>query len=131
MDEMHRIHNQLANVPQAGGDIILAVALAIEMRNRTGYSKKTDSVLNRVAVYGVATGAVTATLVSVQLLLYVAWNLYEDLIFFGMPYGGVYIATFLANLHTRSSLKRIAAQTMNVVFRRDAPTQSSLPTIHD
>ncbi|KAF8309519.1 hypothetical protein DL93DRAFT_2230900 [Clavulina sp. PMI_390] len=127
----------------AGADIILAVALALELRNlHTGYSK-TDSVLNRVAVYGVATGAVTATLVSIQLLMYAVWNLFEDLIFFGLPLGGVYIATFLANLHTRSSLQRIATRTVSdgielasrrqpthvtvtstVVFRRDTVADS-------
>ncbi|KAF8316107.1 hypothetical protein DL93DRAFT_2227022 [Clavulina sp. PMI_390] len=84
--------------------------IAFEMqKRRTGFIR-TDSVLNHIALYGVATGAVTATVVTIQLLLFTAANMLEPILFFGMPLGGIYIATFLANLHTRSSLRTIASQ---------------------
>ncbi|KAF8318119.1 hypothetical protein DL93DRAFT_2076086 [Clavulina sp. PMI_390] len=50
-------------------DITIAVALAFEMRKRRTGFFKTDSVLTRLALYGAATGAVTAIVVTIQLLL--------------------------------------------------------------
>ncbi|KAF8309516.1 hypothetical protein DL93DRAFT_2085632 [Clavulina sp. PMI_390] len=109
----------------ATADIVLAISLALDIRKRrTGYYK-TDSVLKRVALYGAATGAVTATLVTIQLLIFTAGHMFEDIVFFGLPLGGVYIATFLANLHTRSSLQKLASQHHSERFELSGRQQQS------
>ncbi|KAF8308671.1 hypothetical protein DL93DRAFT_2170906 [Clavulina sp. PMI_390] len=88
-------------------DLMLAAALAIEMRrHHTGYSR-TDSTLNRLAIYGVATGGVTATAVFAEIFMTLVANHYEGFVLIGIPLGGLYITTFLANLHTRSALRNI------------------------
>ncbi|KAF8309521.1 hypothetical protein DL93DRAFT_2085642 [Clavulina sp. PMI_390] len=94
----------------ASTDVLIAATLAFEMRKRRTGIFKTDSVLTHVGVYGVATGAVTAAAVTAQLLLFTIWNIFEAIVFFGLSLGGLYIATFLANLHTRSSLRTLASQ---------------------
>ncbi|KAF8306815.1 hypothetical protein DL93DRAFT_2232437 [Clavulina sp. PMI_390] len=91
----------------ATADLMLAAALAIEMRrHHTGYSR-TDSTLNRLAIYGVATGAVTATAVFAEIFMTLVAHHYEGFVLIGFPLGGLYITTFLANLHTRSALRTI------------------------
>ncbi|KAF8306813.1 hypothetical protein DL93DRAFT_164168 [Clavulina sp. PMI_390] len=91
----------------AATDVVLAAALVIEMRRQhTGYSR-TDSLLNRLAIYGVGTGGVTATAVIADLFTSVVARHYEGFALIGLPLGGLYIATFLANLHTRSALRTI------------------------
>ncbi|KAF8306814.1 hypothetical protein DL93DRAFT_2088418 [Clavulina sp. PMI_390] len=87
---------------QAAADVMLAAASTVEMRRQhTGYSS-TDSMLNRLAVYGVATGGVTATVVMAELfmtfvahhyegftLIVLVWHYHErcklDLIYFSAP----------------------------------------------
>ncbi|KAF8306810.1 hypothetical protein DL93DRAFT_163791 [Clavulina sp. PMI_390] len=91
----------------AAADAMLALALVVEMRKQhTGYSR-TDSMLNRLAIYGIATGGVTATAVIAELFMSLVAHHEEGLLLMGLPLGGVYIATFLANLHTRSALRTI------------------------
>ncbi|KAF8316108.1 hypothetical protein DL93DRAFT_2166337 [Clavulina sp. PMI_390] len=105
-------------------DITVAATLAFEMRKRRTGFFKTDSMLNRVAIYGVATGAVTATIVTIQLLLYTVADMLEPILFFGMPLGGIYIATFLANLHTRSSLRGMGSDAGAIEL---SPVSATLP----
>ncbi|KAF8306816.1 hypothetical protein DL93DRAFT_2101496 [Clavulina sp. PMI_390] len=88
-------------------DVMLAAALAIEMRRQhTGYSR-TDSMLNRLALYGIATGGVTAAAVVAAVFMTLVAHHYEGFDLIGFPLGGLYITTFLANLHTRSALRTI------------------------
>ncbi|KAF8318118.1 hypothetical protein DL93DRAFT_2153865 [Clavulina sp. PMI_390] len=115
-------------------DILIAASLAFEMRKRHTGLSKTDTVLNRIALYGAATGAVTATVVTTQLLLFTVGGMFEPIIFFGMyieivskwlnvyPLGGIYITTFLANLHTRSSLRVLASQPQGAIELSNMPT---------
>ncbi|KAF8310768.1 hypothetical protein DL93DRAFT_2169489 [Clavulina sp. PMI_390] len=93
----------------AVADAMLAIALAVEMRKQPEREPsnllRTDSLLNQLALYGVATGAVTASAVIAELFLCSVVHIYEGLILIGLPLGSLYIATFLANLHTRSYLR--------------------------
>ncbi|KAF8294529.1 hypothetical protein DL93DRAFT_2173976 [Clavulina sp. PMI_390] len=86
----------------AATDVTLAAALAVEMRRQhTG----TDSVLNRLAIYGIATGGVTATVVVVELFMTLVAHRYEGFTLIVSPLGSLYITTFLAGLHTRWTLR--------------------------
>ncbi|KAF8321583.1 hypothetical protein DL93DRAFT_2072324 [Clavulina sp. PMI_390] len=86
-------------------DVLLASVLAFEMRKRrTGHSR-TNSILNRLILYVVATGAISASLVIVMLFLFTIANIIESVLLFALPLGAIYITTLLANLHLRSSLR--------------------------
>ncbi|KAF8319299.1 hypothetical protein DL93DRAFT_2164517 [Clavulina sp. PMI_390] len=110
----------------AAADILLAMSLAFEMRKRRTGHFKTDSVLNRLALYGVATGAVTAILVIILLFLFVVADIVEILLLFALPLGGVYIVTLLSNLHLRSSLRSALGTSRDFELRhRRNPTSLS------
>ncbi|KAF8319300.1 hypothetical protein DL93DRAFT_2225243 [Clavulina sp. PMI_390] len=110
----------------AASDVILAISLAFEMRKRRTGHHRTDSVLNRLALYGVATGAITATVVIILLFLFVVADRVEIFLLFVIPLGAVYIVTLLSNLHLRISLRTALEAPSNVELRhRKHPTHRS------
>ncbi|KAF8312177.1 uncharacterized protein EI90DRAFT_729332 [Cantharellus anzutake] len=74
-------------------------------QNRTGIHL-TDSVIRKLSIYALNTGAFTSILAIIGLLAFVFYGLHFATLLSTVPLGGAYITTLLANLHARSSLRR-------------------------
>ncbi|KAF9511592.1 hypothetical protein BS47DRAFT_1383375 [Hydnum rufescens UP504] len=101
---------------QATADIVIATCMSLLLRHRRTGSQKTDSVINRMALYTISTGLITSVL-SCFLLAMVHFSHFVSFCsmvtgFFDLhlPLGACYCITMLANLHMRTRLRaRLAA----------------------
>ncbi|KAF9506669.1 hypothetical protein BS47DRAFT_389140 [Hydnum rufescens UP504] len=89
---------------QAVVDILIATWLCLVLRHRRTGFQKTDSVINRMIMYSISTGLVTSVLSCILLGMVVKYGLNVSIII-GMPLGGFYSITILANLHMRKRLR--------------------------
>ncbi|KAF8310587.1 hypothetical protein DL93DRAFT_2230212 [Clavulina sp. PMI_390] len=85
-------------------DLGLAFGVIISLRRqRTGFLQM-DRIVNRIIIYGIASGMVT----SIYAILMLVFSLFEYgqvVVGAGIPFAGVYIASTLAQLHIRASLR--------------------------
>jgi len=90
---------------QATVDVVIATYMCLLLRRRRTGFQKTDSVINRMALYTISTGLVTSVLSCISLLLFAKYGVSLSVLVVGMPLGGFYSITMLANLHTRTRLR--------------------------
>ncbi|KAF9511583.1 hypothetical protein BS47DRAFT_1159808 [Hydnum rufescens UP504] len=76
---------------QATADIVIATCMSLLLRHRRTGFQKTDSVINRMALYTISTGLITSVLSCSLLAMF--------------PLGTCYCITMLANLHMRTRLR--------------------------
>ncbi|KAF8309639.1 hypothetical protein DL93DRAFT_2230771 [Clavulina sp. PMI_390] len=85
-------------------DISLAISVASALqRHRTGFLQ-TDRALNRIILYGVATGALTS-LFAIAMLICAALGERAAVRVLGVPHGAVQTVCVLAHLHSRAGLR--------------------------
>jgi len=90
----------------AANSLVIALSLSFSLwKSRTGFSQ-TDSVLRKLSIYAINTGALTSVM-AMTIMISVIWfgssSIQQA---FGLPLGGVYTACLLANFHSRSTLRR-------------------------
>ncbi|KAF9506661.1 hypothetical protein BS47DRAFT_1352550 [Hydnum rufescens UP504] len=97
---------------QAVADIVIATCMCLLLRRRRTGFQKTDSIINRMALYTISTGLVTSILSCIVLVMFARDGFHFSVLTIGVPLGGFYSITMLANLHTRKSLlTRLATPT--------------------
>ncbi|KAF9511607.1 hypothetical protein BS47DRAFT_1346626 [Hydnum rufescens UP504] len=95
---------------QATADIVIATCMSLLLRRRRTGFQKTDSVINRMALYTVSTGLITSVLSCSLLVMFVKYGFHISELTLAMPLGTCYCITMLANLHMRTKLRaRLAA----------------------
>ncbi|KAF8334912.1 uncharacterized protein EI90DRAFT_374816 [Cantharellus anzutake] len=72
-------------------------------RRRTGF-RQTDTMLRKLTVYSINTGLLTSALALVVMFAFAFYGFHFVHLMFILPLGGVYTASLLANLHSRSRL---------------------------
>ncbi|KAF9513485.1 hypothetical protein BS47DRAFT_971045 [Hydnum rufescens UP504] len=82
---------------QATADIVIATCMCLLLRRRRTGFQKTDSVINRMALYTISTGLITSVLSCFLLVVFVKFG------FHALP--TLYPITMLANLHMRTTLR--------------------------
>ncbi|KAF9511115.1 hypothetical protein BS47DRAFT_1395391 [Hydnum rufescens UP504] len=90
---------------QAISDVVIAASMCILLRRRRTGVQKTDSVINRLALYAISTGLITSVLSCFLVGLISKVGFHDGVIVIGMPLGAVYSITMLANLHMRTRLR--------------------------
>jgi len=85
---------------QASADIVIAICMCLLLRRRRTGFRKTDSMLTHMILYTMGTGVATSVLSCLALFLPAKYQLR-----YGIPLGGFYSITMLANLHMRSALR--------------------------
>ncbi|KAF8310604.1 hypothetical protein DL93DRAFT_1591561 [Clavulina sp. PMI_390] len=90
-------------------DLALACGVIVTLRKqRTGFDQ-TDRIVNWIILYGVTSGIATSIFAFVILIMNVVGD-GPNAVGAGVPFGGVYIFSALAHLHSRSGLRsRLAA----------------------
>ncbi|KAF8327472.1 uncharacterized protein EI90DRAFT_3127156 [Cantharellus anzutake] len=92
--------------PQAAADLIIAVSMSYYLqRCRTGF-RQTDTVLRKLTLYAINTGLVTSVLALAVMFAFAFYGFHFIAMILILPLGGVYNASFLANLHSRSRLRK-------------------------
>ncbi|KAF8314613.1 uncharacterized protein EI90DRAFT_420685 [Cantharellus anzutake] len=89
---------------EALADLVIALVMSYFLnRRRTGF-QQTDTVLRKLTVYSINTGLLTSALALVVMFFFAFYGFHFIHLMFFLPLGGVYTASLLANLHSRSSL---------------------------
>ncbi|KAF9505108.1 hypothetical protein BS47DRAFT_573112 [Hydnum rufescens UP504] len=97
---------------QATADIVIATCMSLLLRHRRTGFQKTDSVINRMALYTISTGLITSVLSCSLLAMFVKHGFHVGELTLAMPLGACYCITMLANLHMRTRLRaRLATPT--------------------
>ncbi|KAF9512081.1 hypothetical protein BS47DRAFT_1383140 [Hydnum rufescens UP504] len=97
---------------QAVADVVIAASMCILLRRRRTGFPKTDSVINHMTLYTISTGLVTSVLSGILLVMFAKDGFHFSVLTIGVPLGGIYSVTMLANLHTRKILlTRLATPT--------------------
>ncbi|KAF9511589.1 hypothetical protein BS47DRAFT_1383373 [Hydnum rufescens UP504] len=95
---------------QATADIVIATCMSLLLRRRRTGFQKTDSVINRMALYTISTGLITSILSCSLLATFVKYGFHFSEPTLGIPLGSCYCITMLASLHMRTRLRaRLAA----------------------
>ncbi|KAF8302330.1 hypothetical protein DL93DRAFT_497849 [Clavulina sp. PMI_390] len=85
-------------------DVTTVVAVTLVLRSqRTGFLR-TDRVLNCITLYVAATGALTS-IIAILMLIFTVIGESDFSLVTSIPFGGVYIASALAHLHSRASFR--------------------------
>ncbi|KAF8310601.1 hypothetical protein DL93DRAFT_2169642 [Clavulina sp. PMI_390] len=88
----------------AGTNLALAVGVVITLRKqRTGFVQ-TDRIVNWIILYGIASGVVTS-IFAIAILIATMLGDGDTVVGAGVPFGGVYIASAFAHLHSRTTLR--------------------------
>jgi len=92
-----------------GCEAITDLALAGSMtfllrRQRTGF-KRTDNAINRMIIYTINTGTITSVVAVIVLVTFVIAGFHFVVLALGVPLGGIYTLTMLANLHSRLTIR--------------------------
>jgi len=105
-----------ALVLEAVNSLIITFSVSFFLwKSRTGFSQ-TDSVLRKLSLYAINTRALTSVM-STAILISVLWFGNSSIQrVFSLPLGGVYTASVLANLHSRSTLRRQLRKSEDPVF---------------
>ncbi|KAF9510099.1 hypothetical protein BS47DRAFT_99750 [Hydnum rufescens UP504] len=86
-------------------DLALAASMTILLRKqRTGF-KRTDNALNKLVIYTINTGTITSVVAVIVLVTFVVAGFHFIVLSFGIPLGGIYTVTMLANLHSRLTIR--------------------------
>jgi len=97
---------------QATADIVIAACMSLLLRRRRTGFQKTDSVINRMALYTISTGLITSILACSLLAMFVRHGFHVPELTLSMLLGVCYCITMLANLHMRTRLRaRLATPT--------------------
>ncbi|KAJ6541467.1 hypothetical protein B0H19DRAFT_1268466 [Mycena capillaripes] len=88
-------------VTQATADLGIAAALLWEFRKANPGSKKTRSMLKRLAARTIQTGTVSATIAATALMMYLLNNKSNITVGIGFCIGRIYVLTMLSNLNFR------------------------------
>ncbi|KAF8314610.1 uncharacterized protein EI90DRAFT_418906 [Cantharellus anzutake] len=90
---------------EAVADLMIAFAMSYFLhRRRTGF-RQTDTVLRQLIVYAINTGLLTSVLALAVMFAFAFYGFHFVHMMFVLPLGGVYTASLLANLHSRSRLR--------------------------
>ncbi|KAF8309638.1 hypothetical protein DL93DRAFT_2170208 [Clavulina sp. PMI_390] len=110
-----------------GIDVALTFGVTLALRKHCTGFHQTDRILNWIIFYGVATGALTSCFAMVMLLCTVTGHR-KVLSVTMVPYGGVYITSALAHLHSRSALRtQLAGELRLTTNALSSLKTSSLP----
>jgi len=94
---------------QAITDLTLAGSMTFLLRRqRTGFMR-TDNAINRMVFYTINTGTITSVVAVIILVTFVIDGFHFVVLALGIPLGGIYIMTMLANLHSRLKIRRYLA----------------------
>ncbi|KAF9507212.1 hypothetical protein BS47DRAFT_341250 [Hydnum rufescens UP504] len=97
---------------QATADIVISACMSLLLRRRRTGFQKTDSVINRMALYTISTGLITSILSCSLLAMFVKHGFLVPELTLDMLLGVCYSITMLANLHMRTRLRaRLATPT--------------------
>jgi len=86
---------------QTIADIVITTCMCLLLRHRRTGFQKTDSVINRMVLYTISTGLATSVLSCVILAIFAKYGFNFGVFAIGMPLGGFYSVTMLANLNMR------------------------------
>ncbi|KAF8314600.1 uncharacterized protein EI90DRAFT_417603 [Cantharellus anzutake] len=90
---------------EAAEDLLIAFAMTYFLQKRRTGFRLTDRVLRKLTVYAINTGLLTSVLALAVMFAFVFYGFHYIHMIFILPLGGVYTATLLANLHSRSRLR--------------------------
>ncbi|KAF9505104.1 hypothetical protein BS47DRAFT_573087 [Hydnum rufescens UP504] len=97
---------------QATADIVIAACMSLLLRRRRTGFQKTDSVINRMALYTIGTGLITSIISCSLLAVFVKHGFHVPELTISMLLGVCYCITMLTNLHMRTRLRaRLATPT--------------------
>ncbi|KAF8319963.1 hypothetical protein DL93DRAFT_2074274 [Clavulina sp. PMI_390] len=89
---------------QSAADMVIALSMVYLLQQRRTGFKTTDSMLNLMTVWTVNTGLLTAIISIVVLIFFALYGFHFVVLSLGLPMGGFYSFTMLANLHSRSHI---------------------------
>ncbi|KAF9505111.1 hypothetical protein BS47DRAFT_574981 [Hydnum rufescens UP504] len=88
---------------QATVDIVIATCMSLLLRRRRTGFQKTDSVINRMALYTISTGLITSILACSLLAVFVKHGFHVHELTISMPLGACYCITMLAKYSTHAN----------------------------
>ncbi|KAF8310900.1 uncharacterized protein EI90DRAFT_3098792 [Cantharellus anzutake] len=89
---------------EAAADLVIALSVSYFLQTRRTGVLQTDTVLRKLTIYAINTGLLTSILALVVMFVFALYGLHFVHMIFILPLGGVYTASLLANLHSRSRL---------------------------
>ncbi|KAF8310585.1 hypothetical protein DL93DRAFT_2230210 [Clavulina sp. PMI_390] len=92
------------DLEKAAIDLALAFGVVIILRKRRTGFVQTDRIINWIMLYGVASGVLTSIFALAILVMNLAGH-FHNAVGVAMFFGGVYIASALAHLHSRAGLR--------------------------
>jgi len=111
---------------QATCDVLIAVILTTLLRQkRTGF-RQTDNAIRTMIYFTVCTGGITCVLSIIVLCTFAKYGFEYSVLVIGVPLGGLYPVSMLANLHMRSRVReRLSGDTLyrNPPIRLNEPSQ--------
>ncbi|KAF9509657.1 hypothetical protein BS47DRAFT_140719 [Hydnum rufescens UP504] len=115
---------------QAVSDVVIATCMCILLRRRRTGFQRTDSIINRMVFYTIATGSVTGVLSCLVLGLFVKLGFEFGVLILSVPLSALYSITMLANLHARKTLRtKLAQSTPLQVMNSSAKTRKPQSTV--
>ncbi|KAF8330312.1 uncharacterized protein EI90DRAFT_3060221 [Cantharellus anzutake] len=91
---------------EAGSDVIIAFSMCYFLRKSCTGFRSTDSIIRVLMIYAINTGMLTTVMAMAVMFTYTFYGLHFVNLIFLLPLGGVYTASLLSNLHSRSTLQR-------------------------
>ncbi|KAF8312171.1 uncharacterized protein EI90DRAFT_3094141 [Cantharellus anzutake] len=92
---------------EAAADLVIALSVSYFLQTRRTGVRQTDTVLRKLTIYAINTGSLTSILALVVMFAFAFYGLHFVHMMFILPLGGVYTASLLANLHSRSRLRKV------------------------
>ncbi|KAF8310602.1 hypothetical protein DL93DRAFT_2230225 [Clavulina sp. PMI_390] len=125
LDSPHHFQRIIAlTTLSAVTDLALAVGVVLTLRKqRTGFLQ-TDRVVNWIILYGIASGMAT-TVFAIAILIATLIGDGDNIVGAGVPFGGVYIASTFAHLHSRTALRSRLVGEHHVPVKKDGTWPSS------
>ncbi|KAF8334913.1 uncharacterized protein EI90DRAFT_3120783 [Cantharellus anzutake] len=90
---------------EAVADLVIAFSMSYFLQKRRTGFRQTDTVLRTLTVYAINTGLLTSILALAVMFAFVFYGFHFIHLTFIVPLAGVYTASLLANLHSRSTLR--------------------------